>query len=344
MRVAVIGCGFMGQMHASSYNRMHGVELVGMCGFRQTEQKLVEETFQTAFYTSFDELLEEARPQIVSICLPTYLHKEYTVKAASAGVHVICEKPMASTLSDAEQMVDVCQQHGVKLFIAHVLRFFPSYQNIRQHIVQGAIGDLGMISTRRAVAHPGTDPHSWYNDDAKSGGVILDLMIHDTDLVSSLLGAVRSVYAMRRLTQGKQYALVTYKFANGTMANLEGLWGYPGPLMASCRVSGKKGVIRFDSGNSSSIRVHKTASNSSMPHESYLASPMLKDPYQEQLEHFVTCIRDHLQPVITVNDAYEALRLSLAANRSAELGRPIELSTFAVETEAGREATCESLE
>lgn len=325
----------MGHMHASSYKRMHGVELVGMCGFREEERAPVEQTFQTAFYTSFDELLAEARPQVVSICLPTYLHKEYTVKAAAAGVHVICEKPIASTLSDADEMVDACHRHGVKLFIAHVLRFFPSYKNIRQHIAQGAIGDLGMISTRRVVAHPGADRPSWYNDDAKSGGVILDLMIHDTDFVRSLLGEAKSVYAMRKSTPSKQYALVTYKFANGTIANLEGLWGYPGPLTASCRISGKKGVIRFDSGNSASIRVNKAASHPSMPHESSLSSPVLKDPYQEQLEHFISCIHDHAESVITVNDAYEALRLSLAANRSAELGRPIELSTFAVEAKQG---------
>ncbi|MFD2114211.1 Gfo/Idh/MocA family protein [Paenibacillus yanchengensis] len=335
MRVAVVGCGFMGQKHANAYKRMAGVELVAVCGWQENNREFIEETFGTAYFTSFDEMLTITRPQVVSICLPTYLHKQYTIRAAQAGAHVICEKPIATSLSDAEEMIEACATYGVQLYIAHVLRFFPSYQNIVNQINGGEVGQLGMVSTRRVVEHPGGKEQSWYNDDAKSGGVIVDLMIHDTDFVRSLLGEVESVYAMRKVSVDQQYGVVTYKFVNGTMANLEALWGFPGPLTAACRVAGKEGVIRYNSETSSSVRVHKTALDQTIPYEKYELSPLLKDVYQEQLEHFMECIQLQKQPIITVDDALEALRLSLAANHSALLGKPIVMSDFYNEISKG---------
>ncbi|MGI2292994.1 Gfo/Idh/MocA family protein [Paenibacillus sp. GXUN7292] len=336
MKVAIIGCGFMGFTHAAAYQAMANVELVGMCGMRERDRMRVVER-GIPYFDTLEQMISEAKPEVINICLPTHLHKEMTVKAASAGIHVICEKPMAGNLADAKEMIQVCKRNKVKLFIAHVLRFFPSYQNMTAHVRQGEIGDLGVINTRRVVAHPGKEPGSWYNDDAKSGGVVMDLMIHDTDFVSSLLGEADTVYAMKRKTAEKQYALVTIKFTNGTLANLEALWGYAGPLTYSCRISGKKGVIRFNSESSSSIRMIKDvekekvsgADSGSAAEAVRLQSPLLRDPYQTQLEHFIACIKDGTEPVISEYDAYNALLLSLAANHSAEIGQPVKLSTFA---------------
>lgn len=325
MRVAIIGCGFMGFTHAAAYQAMANVELVGMCGMKEQDRELVLAR-NIPYYHTMDQLIAEGKPEVIDICLPTHLHKEMTVKAASAGIHVICEKPMAGNIKDAEEMIHVCRQYGVRLFIAHVLRFFPSYQNLAAQAKQGEIGDLGVINTRRVVAHPVKETGSWYNDDAKSGGVVLDLMIHDTDFVSSLLGEPDTVFAMKRKTEEKQYALVTIKYRNGTIANLEALWGYPGPLTSSCRISGKKGVIRFNSESSSSIRMRKDKVDEDVS----LLSPLLQDPYQTQLEHFISCILNGKEPIISVSDAYRAMLLSLAANYSAEIGQPVKLSTFAI--------------
>ena len=332
MKVAIIGCGFMGFTHAETYLSMSNVELVGMCGMKERDRKRVVDR-GIPYFETMEQMIAEAKPEVINICLPTHLHKEMTVKAASAGIHVICEKPMAGNLADAKEMIQVCKQNKVRLFIAHVLRFFPSYQNIAAHVRRGEIGDLGVINTRRVVAHPGKEPGSWYNDDAKSGGVVMDLMIHDTDFVSSLLGEADTIYALKRKTAEKQYALVTIKFMNGTIANMEALWGYAGPLTFSCRISGRKGVIRFNSESSSSIRTIKDmqeeALSGSATEAVRLQSPLLRDPYQTQLEHFITCIKDGAEPVISEYDAYKALHLSLAANHSAEIGQPVKLSTFA---------------
>jgi predicted dehydrogenase len=251
------------------------------------------------------------------------LHKEYAQKTARLGIHVICEKPISLTVEDAQAVIDTCKEHGVRLFIGHVVRFFPDYVQMKQTIDAGRIGRVGTAHLKRVGSHPG-DARPWFKDEEKSGGVIVDLMVHDIDFVRWTLGEVKSVYCMRRHENEYDYALVTLLFENGAVANLEGYWGYPGAFRTAAEFAGSKGVIRGDSDNAKSLQVRKVNTNTEGARFAEVPrSPSLRDPYSIELEHFITCIRENKESIVTPQDALKALQIANAARESATTGKAV---------------------
>lgn len=326
VKVVIVGCGTMGGIHAANVSRLEGVELAAVCDERGEAAQKLGERCHAQWFTSFERMVEAAAFDAVIITLPTHLHKDYTIKAAAAGKHVICEKPIAPTLEDASEMMETCKRNGVKLFVGHVVRFFPNYADIQRQVAAGAIGDAGVAHTKRSGPFPGA-ARSWYADPTKSGGVVMDLMIHDIDFVRWIFGEVVSVYAFNRRTENLDHALVTLSFEGGKIANLESLWGYPGDFHTSIEIAGRRGVIRNHSGDNGSFRLNKAASN--REHRQAVAvpkSPSRHDPYYFEMAHFLDCIREEKEPLVSATDAYKALEIALAAKRSADTGLPIQLS------------------
>lgn len=332
VRVAVVGCGSMGRVHASKYANMPQVELVGVLDQNRESAEALAKSCNTESFASWEALLSEANPEAVSICLPTPLHKPYVLKAAEAGVHAICEKPLAATLEDCREMIDICQQNGVRLFVGHVIRFFPSYIDLKNKVKAGVIGRVGVAHARRAGSHPGRRG-TWYSDDSATGGVIMDLLVHDIDFMRSILGEVNTVYAMNRRTDQIDYALVTLHFAGGAIANLEGFWGYPGEFHSNVELSGNKGILRYNSANTSSLRIVKGSADSGQAGMQKKRSPAVYDPNYAELEHFIECIKHHKEPIITAFDGYKAVEIVLAAAESIRTGLPVQLNQL--ETQGG---------
>ncbi|WP_079912592.1 Gfo/Idh/MocA family protein [Paenibacillus sp. 32352] len=329
MKAVVVGCGIMGRTHARNWSSVPGVELAAVCDM---DKELAEKTALangTKAYTSFEDMLAAEQPDIVSVCVPTHLHKSLVLMAAQAGVHVVCEKPIAPSLKDAEEMIAACRLNNVRLFIAHVVRFFPSYKDLAAKVRAGIIGDPGVMHTKRIGGHPGR-AKSWYYDEEKSGGVILDLLIHDIDYMRSVFGEAESVFAMKRTTEALDYALVTLRYKNGAIANLEGYWGYPGPFTTAVEFAGTKGILRFHSDDAVSLRVHTArSSDEERPRVAVPKSPAYHDPYYYELEHFAECLRNGSEPVVSTGDAYKAMEIAFAAMASAQTGQPVRLDTDA---------------
>jgi predicted dehydrogenase len=296
--------------------------MTSVCDLRiEQAEKLAARTGATA-YGSFDRMLEEADFDVISIALPTYLHKEFTIKAAKAKKHIICEKPIALTAEDAKEMIAVCEDSGVRLFVGHVVRFFPDYANMKEALDSGKLGSPGVAHASRIGGYPG----GWFADDARSGGVIVDLMIHDLDFLRACFGEVSSVYALNAKKDGLDYALVTLQFHNGAVANVESNWGYPGPFHTKAEIAGSKGVIRANSLKSSSLQIAKQGSpNDSSASVTIPNSPGFRSPYELQLEHFLSCIRDGSKPIVTADDAFKALELALAAKESIRTGKVVHM-------------------
>ena len=320
MKIAVLGCGGLGGVHAAAYAAMNQVELTGLCDINaETAETLSRKTGAPAF-SSFDKMLEEIECDAISIALPSFLHKAFTVQAAQAKKHIICEKPIALTIEDAAEMIACCEQHGVRLFIGHVVRFFPDYVNMKQAVASDDIGSPAVAHASRMGRHPGR----WYSDASRSGGIIVDLMIHDLDFLRWSIGEVSSVYAMHHSTPELEYALVTLRFENGAVANVQGHWGYPGPFQTKAEIAGDGGMIRADSMKSSSIVIHKKSTDTGKA-VAVPGSPGFRNPYELQLEHFLTCIEDGSEAIVTPRDAYKALQLALAAGESARTGKVVYL-------------------
>src|SRR5690554_2757544 len=228
MRVSIIGGGTMGMIYARNIAKMPEVQPAGVSDMDSIRAEKMAQICGTSAYTNVEEMITQEQPEVVCVCLPTYLHKQFVVMLAEKGIHVICEKPIALNLRDAQEMKEVCQQHGVRFFVGHVVRFFPNYKDAAQKIKHGVIGKLGIAHFKRVGSFP-QGKGKWYHDREKSGGVVMDLMIHDIDFARHIFGEVESVYA--RISHsthvGMEYAQVTLKFKNKGIANLEGYWGYP---------------------------------------------------------------------------------------------------------------------
>lgn len=327
LRVGLVGCGTIGSVHATGYTRMQNAELAGIVEVREEYGRAMAEQFHTTWYPNIEMLLEREEVDVIDICVPTYMHRGYVEIAAQAGKHVICEKPMARTLDDAQAMIDVCEENGVRLFIAHVLRFFPQYRKAYELLQAGAVGQVGTVRTTRGGVFP-VSWNDWYASVEYSGTLIVDMMIHDFDFLRWCFGDVQRVFAKSlcgRDLNRIDHAFVSLRFANGVIGHVEGTWAYPSGFHTRIEIAGTHGVLEHVSDEEMPICIALHEQINRSDGVAVPESPLEKDPYQTELEHFLACIQSGSEPIVTARDAYEALRISLAALESAATGRPIEL-------------------
>lgn len=365
MRAVVVGCGTMGRMHAQAYVRLEGVRLAAVCDVSEEASSVLAERFQCSSYQSLEEMLLAERPDVLSVCLPTTLHLSSVRIAAELGVHIICEKPLAGNLQEAEEMIAFCKKQGVRLFAGQVVRFFPGYRSLTDNVRSGEIGTVGVAHTKRIGPHPAS-AKPWYGQDELSGGVILDLLVHDIDFIRGLLGDPHTVFAMRRVSEGIDYALVTLTFEGGAIANLEGMWGYPGPFSTSVELAGSGGVALLNSSASRSVEIRRmsgtktanTAGNAvkeeppmiedapkdrALKRMAAVELPLSDDPYCLELDHFLSCIRSGKTPIVTAKDAAEAVKIAEAAIHSAYSGKPVDMRHWQSDAQVEKEGrSCEN--
>src|SRR5918993_755791 len=318
MQVGLVGAGFMGGVHLNAYAGIPEVEVVGVAGAKIVGARP---------YASYEELVAAEDVEVVDICLPTAFHRDLAVRAAGEGRHVIVEKPIARTIEDAQEILDSFSGDGPRLFVGHVVRFFPEYVGIKQKIDAGDLGTIGVVRTSRRSPFL-TGWNDWYADWRVSGGVLLDLVIHDFDFLRWALGEVERVYArgiLGREYNRLDYVLVTLHFENGAIAHVEGHWGYPGPFNYSIEVAGSCALITVDSTEPAPLElIGETATRGEVPD---LASG--KSPYAKELEHFIHCIATGEEPIVQSQDACEALRIGLAATESVLREEPVTLGVRA---------------
>src|ERR671920_1579048 len=321
MRVGLVGAGFMGGVHLNAYTAIPEVEVVGVADARTEAAEAGAEMVGARPYRSFEELVAAEDVELVDVCLPTAFHRNLALLAAGEGKHVILEKPIARTMKDAREILEAFSGDGPRLFVGHVVRFFPEYVGIKEKIDAGELGTIGVVRTsRRSPLLMGWN--DWYADWRLSGGVLVDLVIHDFDFLRWALGEVERVYArgmLGREYNRLDYALVTLRFAGGAIAHVEGHWGYPGPFNYSIEVAGSDALLALDSTEPTSLQLIGGA-----PEEvPDLASG--KSPYEKELEHFIHCIATGEEPIVQAHDACEALRIGLAATDSVLTGKPVTL-------------------
>ncbi len=323
MRVGVIGAGFIGAIHLRAYANMPGVEVVGVADARPETAAAGAALVGARAYSSYEDLVVTEDVEVVDVCLPTAYHRELALTAARAGKHVILEKPIARTLEDAEAVLEAFSGTENRLFVGHVVRFFPEYIKIKEMMEAGELGTVGVARTsRRSPFLRGWN--DWYADWRMSGGVLLDLVIHDFDFLRWTLGEVERVYArgvLGREFNRLDYALVTLRFEGGAIAHVEGQWGYPGPFNYSIEVAGSRTLVTADSTESPSVQLLGGAASSGESPD-FLTG---KSPFQTELEHFIECITTGAEPIVEPRDAYEALRIGLAATHSVLSGEPVTL-------------------
>ena len=327
MRVGIVGTGSMGHTHAKAWLEA-GCEVAGVISGHLERAEQFALQHQTKAFSSLEALLEEV--DVLDICAPTHLHRSMTQAAAFAGKHVICEKPIALTLEDASAMIEVCSSHNVRLFIAQVVRFFPQYRAAQEILNSRQLGNLGVLRLKRMGYQPKSIAENWFLDETKSGGMVMDLMVHDFDYARWLGGEVTRVYARSaRATSPKSisdYALVTLGFASGAIAQIEGGWAYPkGTFRTSIDIAGSEGLIEWHSDSSSTIKSFLKVGDAEVDAVGIPSSVLSEDPYTTQIKHFQHAITTNTPFDVSPEDALAALEIALAARESLATGRAVHL-------------------
>lgn len=312
----------MAQVHALRYGAIDGVEVAAVASPSYPDEFASSYARGAAVYDDAAEMYDDADLDAVDVCTPTHTHRSLVEGAAERGLDVLCEKPLERTMADAEAVADAADEHGITLLPGHTIRFFPEYEKARNQVKDGQLGSLGTVRALRQS--PFADKNSWFLDDDKSGGVLLDLAIHDFDFLRWTVGEVERVFARRRQWGANEYALATLRFENGTVGHVDARWPHQPdlPFVTEFELAGEDGLIEFDSEDVNPIEVFSPGADEE-PDQDPIDMPLTKDPYRLELEHFVDCVRGDAAPEITVADGLEAMRISLAALESAERGEPV---------------------
>lgn len=316
--VGIVGAGGISGVHAAGWLRL-GADVVvhSLAGAPELVARYGGEAA-----ASLDELLE--RCDVVDVCTPTYTHRALVEAAAAAGRDVVCEKPFALTVEDTEAMIAACAAAGVRLYPAHAVRFFPEHAVVHDAVERG---DLGTIAVQRYDRQGGVPASPWFLDDELSGGIVMDLMIHDIDFARWNAGPVASLRAVRSLPDpaGTVAAQVVLTHVSGCVSSIGGVWSArPVAFRTRFEVAGTGGVLRYDSATNPATWVNGGASAGA---DGYAPPAAIgESPYLTELREFLVAFRGGPEPRVTAADGLEAVRLADAARRSLALGEAVTLA------------------
>jgi predicted dehydrogenase len=328
-KVGVIGAGTMGGVHSDAYGRIDGTRVAAVCDLIPERAESLAKKCECRFTTSWEDVFNDPEIDILDICVPTDSHMALVLPALDTSKDIVCEKPLALRPGEGERILAKCRKRPNRIFIAHVVRFFPEYRRVHDMVDAGELGNVGVVRFHRCGALP-FGGKTWFGDDALSGGVLLDLVCHDFDFLNWTFGLPERVYAQYRQAEGPppyKYALAVLRFPGGVLAHGEGSWAHPpGTFFARFAVAGSKGVVAHDSRGKPSLSYTSTEQVPGNVRGIGLPeNPFLDSPYLVELRHFIRHLRGEEDLLLTVEDAYHACQVSLAAIRSAETGRPIDL-------------------
>ena len=321
LRVGIAGAGYIARAHARAYAATPGVRIVGIGDpVPAKAEQLAGETGSAAF-GSLDQLLS-AGVDAISICTPTPTHCELVLTALDAGVSVLCEKPIAYDLADADRMIVAAARTQGMLMVGHVSRFEPEHARARQIVAAGKLGEVHMSSQTITAAAPGWSEGGWLHDHAQSGGPIMDLAIHSFDYLAWIHGSVPvRVIALAADTDAgmSTYALVTLRMANGSIATVETSWAHPVAhgFRLVTEIAGSDGRLDW------TYDGVMLGSMIDCDAKTTLFDSLGDRGFRSEVAAFVNAIRQNLEPPVTATEARTALATAVAARESVRTGRPV---------------------
>ncbi len=323
VKVGLVGCGFMGTMHANVYSVLEGATLVGVWDRRPERAAEFVGKWGGRVYPSFDEMLVDPSIDLIDVCLPTSAHAEFSIAACNAGKHVMCEKPMALTVEDADMMVQAAKASGVKMMVGHCIRFWPEYEALKALVDGGTLGPLLSLNLTRYGAFPAYTVDLWAADPGKAGGG-MDMHIHDTDFALYLLGEPKSMVAHgNKDARGVGHFFTTMDY-DSCVVQLEGGWNLPqgAPFRMEFRAVFENGAAIYRDGElmiyeeGAPARKHETQQMEASGTSGNLSS---LGGYYNELAYLVDCIAsDKMPTVVTPESSRESLRYVLEEVRQIE--------------------------
>ena len=251
IRIALVGCGRISRNHFEAIERIDGLELAAVCDVVADRAQAAGERYGVPWFETFDDLLGSARFDAVALCTPSGLHPKHGMLAASAGKHVICEKPMAISLDGADQLVGACDAAGVQLFVVKQNRLNPAIQLLKRAIDRERFGRIYLANTTVRWTRPQEyyDQAPWRGTWEFDGGAIMNQASHYVDLIQWLVGPVESVMAktatLARRIETEDTGVAVLRFRSGAIGVIEvTMLTYPRNLEGSITILGEKGTVK----------------------------------------------------------------------------------------------------
>lgn len=334
IKVAIVGAGYIGKIHASMCKEVPDVSVVAVVDKVEEKGKILASHYDAKFYPDMDLLFDNEDVDAVAICTPNDLHAEMVKKAASAKKNIFCEKPLALSLKEADEMIEAVKRNKVKSMVGHVIRFFPEYKKVKEIVDGGELGTpLNALCERNCVA-PDWSEEMWYLREDLSGGSVLSLQIHDIDYLNWIFGKpsiVESQGTYNLELGGWAHMGMNIRYEGGQYGLIDSGWAFKGkfPFTTVLRVLCDNGTIEWifrggknieERGHKEPIKIYK--SDGSIYEEK--ASNI--DPFYLEWEYFINCLENNKDiNNATFEDARAALKVGLAAIESAKTMRAIKI-------------------
>ncbi len=329
LKVGIVGAGSIAQIHGQCWTRLP-VELVGWYDVVPEAASSSAGRWGGGCFSSLQQLINQV--DIVDICTNVTAHPQPVMAAAQAGKAIVCEKPLARTVAECESILQLCRELNVRLFVAHVVRFFPEFEAAHKAVTERAIGTPGMIRTVRAGGFPrmgSSASAKRYADFAQSGGVVMDVGIHDIDFQRWCLGEIERVFARGLLTANVpacDHALISLRFESGAIGHIEASWAHKkGRTRTQLEIAGSEGLVEWDSRDPGSLAWMTSADD--MP-QNRIPTTDHDYPYLAELAHFLRCLEQNEPFRVSPEDALMAVKVSQATLHSIRTGLPVTIQDF----------------
>jgi predicted dehydrogenase len=335
----LIGTGLWGEMHAKTYASSPHVEFRAVCDLREDRAKEIAEKYGAKdCYSDYRKILERDDISAVSIATPDFAHTEIAVAAAKAGKHILIEKPLATSVEDCEKMLAAVKEaKGIKFMVDFHNRWNPPFVNAKAAIEKGELGKLMLMYVRLndTIMVP-TSMLSW----AARSEVVWFVGSHAVDLTRWLFNdEVRRVYAVSRSEVLKEKGIDTpdfyeaiLEFKNGGVATVENCWILPDSLPTvidfKCQIIGSEGAVYMDMSSHRTIQKY-TKDDVSYPDVLGSFSTVPGRPMGftiESIRHFVDCVINDKEPMVTGEDGLAATRIVSAIRESSRKGEPVKIT------------------
>lgn len=329
LRIGLLGSGNMASVYADRIGTMPDAVVTAVSS-PNTAEAFVDDHVPTATpYNDPDTLCSSGDVDAVAVLSPTDTHAELIELAAEHDLDVICEKPLARTMAGAERIRSTVDSSDIACMVAHVTRFFPEYAEAKALIDAGDIGTPGVVRTERSFGFEGS--RGWFEDTSRSGGILLDLAVHDFDFLRWAIGEVDRVYTRRTEWEGDGYSEATVtllRFSEGAVGHVES-WvaeDVDVPFSTAFDIAGDDGHIAYDLDDVAPF-VSYDSDGRAVPRDPIGDDmPLYHDGYYRQIESFVECVESDSPVPVDVEDAIESMRVALAAIESADRGEPVDVA------------------
>ncbi|MCA0970498.1 Gfo/Idh/MocA family oxidoreductase [Halobacillus litoralis] len=336
LNVAVIGCGSIARKrHLPEYHSNSQVNIVAVCDVVEERAKEMAEVYGALPFTNYMDAINLAEVDAVSVCLPNYLHASVTIESLDAKKHVLCEKPMAISIEEAEAMNQAAERNEKKLMIAHNQRFVSSHQKAKQLLDSGELGKV--YSFRTTFGHGG--PENWsidgssswfFNKEAAFVGAMGDLGVHKADLIRYLIGEVSEVGAFvetaaKSNTTVDDNAVCILKMDSGVVGTLTASWSYS-TNDNSTVIYCEKGTLQLENDPDYSLKVEYRNGDRVHHKLDKIQTNDDKAPVTTHtIDHFVESVLNDQTPLISGEEGLKSLQVILSALEANETKQIVEL-------------------